>query len=83
MQSKKLYGYKCECCGGIVEERLIEREVFKHRKGFVMLENVPVGVCQECGYRYYHSTILKKVEEIAEGKNIPQRMEKVPVSLWS
>ena len=64
----KMYGYKCECCGGIVEKRIIDKEVFKHKNGFVMLENVPVGICNECGYRYYHSTILKMVEEIAEGK---------------
>jgi len=55
MQDQEMYGYKCECCGGIVEKRLINKEVFKHKNGFVMLENVPVGICNECGYRYYHS----------------------------
>jgi YgiT-type zinc finger domain-containing protein len=82
MQDQKMYGYKCECCGGIVEKRLIDKEVFKHKNGFVMLENVPVGICNECGYRYYHSTILKKVEEIAEGKSIPEKVETIPVALW-
>lgn len=81
MQNKELYGYKCECCGGIVETRLIEHEVFKHKNGFVMLDNVPVGVCQDCGYRYYHSTILKKVEEVAEGKITPERTETIPVAI--
>ena len=28
MQDQKMYGYKCECCGGIVEKRLIDKEVF-------------------------------------------------------
>jgi YgiT-type zinc finger domain-containing protein len=82
MQNKEMYGYKCECCGGIVEKRLIDKEVFKHRSGFVMLENVPVGVCNECGYRYYHSTILKKVEEIAQGKYAPEKVETIPVVSW-
>jgi len=80
MQDQKMYGYKCECCGGIVEKRLIDKEVFKHKNGFVMLENVPVGICNECGYRYYHSTILKRVEEIAEGRIVPERTESIPVS---
>ncbi|MCK4450272.1 MAG: YgiT-type zinc finger protein, partial [Anaerolineae bacterium] len=53
-----MYGYKCEYCDGIVQEQVVEREAFKHRHGFVILEKVPVGVCDKCGYRYYHSTLL-------------------------
>jgi YgiT-type zinc finger domain-containing protein len=60
-----MYGYKCEYCDGIVQERVVEREAFKHRLGFVILENVPIGVCNKCGYRYYHSSLLHRVEEIA------------------
>ena len=50
-----MYGYKCEYCEGTVKERIVEKEIFKHKTGFVMLENVPVGICDQCGYRYYHS----------------------------
>jgi YgiT-type zinc finger domain-containing protein len=75
-----VYGYKCEFCDGIVKEQRVEKEAFKHRKGFVILENVPVGICDKCGYRYYHSTILHKVEEIAEGKQAPERTESIPVA---
>ncbi|MBM4064214.1 MAG: YgiT-type zinc finger protein [Planctomycetes bacterium] len=75
-----MYGYKCEYCNGVVREKLLKREVFKHRTGFVMLENVPVGVCDKCGYRYYHSTILQKVEDIANGKQLPERTEIIPVA---
>lgn len=75
-----MYGYKCEYCEGTVKELLIEKEVFKHKNGFVMLENVPIGVCDRCGYRYYHSTILRRVEEIAEGKLVPERTVAIPVA---
>lgn len=75
-----MYGYKCEYCEGTVKERLLKKDVFKHRTGFVMLEDVPVGICDRCGYRYYHSTILKKVEEVANGKCAPERTETVPVA---
>lgn len=79
-----MYGYSCEYCKGTVKEREVSREVFKHMSGFVILENVPVGVCDTCGYRYYHSTILKRVDEIAEGKLAPVRTEPIPVAeyLW-
>jgi len=74
-----MYGYNCEYCDGIVKKHLINMEAFKHKKGFVILENVPVGICNVCGYRYYHSTLLKKVEEIADGKLVPKRTEQIPV----
>lgn len=74
-----MYGYKCEYCDGTVQERIVDREVFKHRHGFVMLEHVPIGICDTCGYRYYHATLLHRVEEIAEKKIPAQRMETIPV----
>jgi YgiT-type zinc finger domain-containing protein len=77
-----MYGYKCEYCEGTVKERVVDKEAFKHKNGFVILENVPVGICNECGYRYYHSTILKRVDEIAEGKRIPARTEPIPVDQY-
>lgn len=58
---------------------MVERETFEHTKGFVIPDNVPVGVCDRCGCRYYHSTILQRVEEIAEGKRAPERTESIPV----
>ncbi len=78
-----MYGYKCEYCNGIVQEQVVEQEVFKHRNGFVILENVPIGVCDKCGCRYYHSTLLHWVEEIATRKKSPKRMELVPVATFA
>ena len=77
-----MYGYPCEYCDGIVEERVVEREAFKHQDGFVILESVPVGVCSNCGYRYYHSSLLHRVEEIAAREKPPERMESVPVAAF-
>ena len=79
----KMYGYKCEYCDGIVQERVVEQEVFKHRNGFVILENVPIGVCDKCGFRYYHLTLLYWIEEIATRKKSPKRMELVPVATFA
>ncbi len=74
-----MYGYTCEYCDGVVKKKMIKKEVFKHKTGFIMLENVAVGICNKCGYRYYHSTILQRVEEIANGKRLPERTEIIPV----
>jgi YgiT-type zinc finger domain-containing protein len=78
-----VYGYKCEYCDGIVREHIVERESFKHRNSFVILENVPVGICDKCGYRYYHATLLHRVDEIATSKKAPERIEMVPVATFA
>jgi len=77
-----MYGYKCEYCEGLVQPKMVKQEVFKHRTGFVILENVPIGVCQHCGYRYYHATLLHQVERIAMQKNQPERAILVPVAAF-
>lgn len=50
---KKQFGYGCEFCRGIVKGKRVDREAFKHKTGFVILEQVLIGVCDQCGSRYY------------------------------
>ena len=61
----KMYGYRCEYCDGIVREKIVKREAFKHKDGFVILENVPIGVCDKCGRHYYHASLLQRTAEIS------------------
>ncbi len=75
-----MYGYKCEYCEGTVQSRVVEREAFKHKNAFVILESVIVGVCDVCGNRYYTADILHTVHEIATGKRKPERIEMIPVA---
>ncbi len=74
------FGYRCEYCDGTVREKVVEREAFKHKEGFVILEDVVIGVCDKCGNRYYSADTLKRVEAIATGKVPPERTEEVPVA---
>jgi len=39
-----MYGYRCEYCEGTVKARTVERESFKHKNGFIILEDVVIGV---------------------------------------
>ena len=75
-----MYGYQCEYCQGTVRPRTVEREAFKHKNGFIILENVTIGVCNLCGNRYYSADILHAVHEIATGIKAPERTEAVPVA---
>ena len=48
-----MYGYKCEYCEGTVRPKKVKREAFKHKTGFIILEDIVIGVCDVCGSRYY------------------------------
>lgn len=77
---RRRFGYRCEYCEGMVREKRVEREGFKHRAGFVILEGVVIGVCDNCGNRYYSAGTLRRVEAIATGKVRPRRVQAIPVA---
>ena len=71
-------GETCEYCGGIITEK----RVTLHRKvkeNYVLIENVPAGVCSECGSRYYAANVLKMIEESIQGRRQVEREVVVPV----
>jgi len=71
-------GERCEYCGGtIVEKRVNLTRKIGDR--YVLIENVPAGVCTECGTRYYTANVLKTVEEIVRGRRKAEREVLVPV----
>lgn len=71
-------GESCEYCGGpIVEKRVTMHR--KVRRKYVVVENVPAGVCSECGMRYYSANVLKTVEERLRGRRPAEREVLVPV----
>jgi YgiT-type zinc finger domain-containing protein len=74
------YGYRCEYCEGTVRPKRVEREAFKHKKGFIILADVVIGVCDTCGSRYYSAEILHAVHDIAAGTRPFERIEKIPVA---
>jgi YgiT-type zinc finger domain-containing protein len=74
------YGYRCEYCEGTVRPKKVEREAFKHKKGFIILEDVVIGVCDACGSRYYSADIIHAVHDIATGTKPFERTEEIPVA---
>ena len=74
------FGYQCEWCDGKVAEKLLHHEMFRHARGFVILENVSVGACDKCGRKYYNAKVLHRVEEIAQNRDKAERTEAIPVA---
>ena len=75
-----MYNYRCEYCEGLVRSKKVNREAFKHKDGFVILEDVTIGVCDSCGSRYYSAEILHTVHDIATGIRPFEKTEMIPVA---
>jgi YgiT-type zinc finger domain-containing protein len=78
-----MYGFSCEHCNGTVQERRVAREALRHKQTFVILEDVPIGVCDKCGARYFDATILRRVAEIARGQTPASRTVAVPIDRYA
>ena len=58
-----MYKYEdCHFCGGRVSERRIPKPCYWGDKLMALVENVPVGVCEQCGEKYYKAAVLKRIE---------------------
>jgi YgiT-type zinc finger domain-containing protein len=71
-------GETCEYCGGAI----VEKRVTLHRKvrgKYVLIENVPAGVCTQCGTRSYAANVLKTIEGSLRGRRHAEREVLVPV----
>ena len=80
LKADRMYQYRCEYCEGTVQPRTVKREAFKHKNGFVILENVTIGVCDNCGNRYYSADILHAVHAVATVTRLRERTEQIPVA---
>jgi YgiT-type zinc finger domain-containing protein len=78
-----MYGFPREHCGGTVRERRVKHEALRHKGSFVILEDLPVGVCEKCGARYFDASILRRVAEIGRGTIPSQRTMEIPVDRYA
>ncbi len=77
--SKNNYHPSCEYCDGSVRERWVRQEMFRVKDKFVILEDIPVGVCDRCGARYYHAHIIRRAHQIAQDEAAADHKEVVSV----
>jgi YgiT-type zinc finger domain-containing protein len=74
---KRKYG-DCFYCGGAVEERLLQREL-RWKGELYIIENVPVGVCTQCGEKIIKPGVAKELDKILTKHEKPTKTIKVPV----
>ncbi len=59
----------CTYCGGMVEEHLVTKACWWGEELVAVVENVPAGVCVQCGERYYKANVLKQIDDLLEDRD--------------
>ena len=77
MAKKNKYS-DCFYCGGTVEEQLTSREIRWKGKLFIF-ENVPVGVCMQCGEKVIKPEVAKAIDQLLQEEKKPVKIIQVPV----
>jgi len=73
----KPYG-DCVYCGGEVVERL-ERVDYRVHGQLFILENVPTGVCRQCGEQFFTAEVVRHMEQAVKEATGPVATIPVPV----
>lgn len=60
-------GEECEYCNGPIVEKTVDL-TRKVGERYILIKNVPAGVCKKCGTRYYAANILKTIESSVCGR---------------
>ena len=67
----------CYFGGGEIVERVIELE-YRRKGRLYIIERVPVGICQQCGEKYFTALVSEAIDRIVEAKEI-KRTVSIPV----
>ena len=68
----------CFYCGGAVKEQPTSRECRWKGKLFIF-ENVPMGVCTQCGEKVLRPEVAKAIDQLLREKKKPAKTIQVPV----
>lgn len=68
----------CYYCGGAVKEMLLPREV-RWEGQLLVFENVPMGVCSQCGEKFLKPAVTKVIDNILREQKAPTKIIEVPV----
>jgi YgiT-type zinc finger domain-containing protein len=70
---------KCSLCNGEVIEERVTVDYRWGGKLLAVLEDVPAGVCQNCGEEYYRAEVVQAMEELAKSKKKSKAKIIVPI----
>lgn len=69
---------KCEFCNGSTALKKVRKQHW-HNERLYIVENVEAEVCMECGERYYHASVLDRIDRMIGKKHRVKEMLSVEV----
>jgi YgiT-type zinc finger domain-containing protein len=73
-------GERCEYCNNVIVEKTVDLPR-KIGDRYILIKNVPAGVCKKCGTRYYAANVLKSIESIVYGRRKAE--DEIPMAVYS
>ncbi|MCI0490536.1 MAG: YgiT-type zinc finger protein [Blastocatellia bacterium] len=71
--SEPIYNYgRCHVCGEMMEEKQIKQD-FRIKGKLVVIEDVPAGVCPQCGEKVVKADVGRQIAALLEN---PDRLRK-------
>jgi YgiT-type zinc finger domain-containing protein len=61
---------ECYFCKGRVEQQKVDVD-FRWGPKLKVIEDVPAGVCQQCGEKYFEAAVYKVMERLAASRAKP------------
>lgn len=72
----------CSFCGGEVKEESVELD-YRYKGKLYIFQNVPAGVCQQCGEKYLTAKTAKRIEDRIHSKDKWSKTIAVPVEVFT
>ena len=72
----------CSFCEGEVKNDRVELE-YRYEGKLYIFEDVPVGICQQCGEKYLTAEVAKEIERRIQKKEKWGKTIRVPVNVFS
>ena len=72
----------CSYCGGEVKENKVELD-YRYKGCLYIFENVPAGVCRQCGEKFLTAKVAKEIERRIQTKENWNRTVPVPVTVFA
>ncbi len=70
----------CSFCGGEVKEGKVELD-YRYQGKLFVFQNVPAGICQQCGEKYLTAKVAKEIEQRVQTKENWDKTISVPVDV--
>ena len=75
---RRIY-HPCHFCGGNVSEQKVTVDYRWGEELSTVIKNVPAGVCEVCGEKYFKAGTVKAMEKTARSPRKPKEVLRVPV----